>query len=90
MQYSDIGIYPNSTSTPNCTTNDCDRGAWEIEVPDGLYEVTLSVGDQPSGGVYDSIHAINVESGVAILGFQADATTNSSKSQSKPVSWTVG
>ena len=71
MQYGDIDtVYGGNT---NCDRNQCDAGAWEIAVPDGLYEVTLSVGDQPSGGVYDSLHAINIESGLAILEFQAEA-----------------
>jgi len=32
---------------------------WEIELEDGFYEVTISIGD--SGGVYDSVNAINAE-----------------------------
>ncbi|MEE8603134.1 putative Ig domain-containing protein [Euzebya tangerina] len=72
MQYGDIGtVYGGN---PNCTSNVCEPGAWELEVPNGLYEVTLGVGDQPgNGGVYDSLHAINIETGLAILAFQADA-----------------
>lgn len=33
------------------------NGAWEYAVPNGTYDVTLSVGDQP----FDSTHRINVE-----------------------------
>jgi hypothetical protein len=32
---------------------------WEIELEDGYYEVTISIGD--SGGAYDSVNAINAE-----------------------------
>ncbi|MGB5952355.1 MAG: putative Ig domain-containing protein [Ornithinimicrobium sp.] len=69
MQYGDIGtVYDGN---PNCTSNQCDAGAWEIELPNGLYEVTLAVGDQPSGDEYDSLHAINAEAGVVIDSFQS-------------------
>ncbi len=72
MQYGDIATVYGGTA--NCTANVCDAGAWEIAVPDGLYEVTVSVGDEPgAGGVFDSLHAINVESGLAIREFQAAA-----------------
>ncbi|MFK5585125.1 OmpL47-type beta-barrel domain-containing protein [Serinicoccus sp. LYQ131] len=69
MQYNDISEVYGGTA--NCSTNQCTEGVWEIALPDGLYEVTLAVGDQPSNGVYDSLHAINVETGVAIREFQA-------------------
>ncbi|MPZ53674.1 MAG: hypothetical protein GEU79_13240, partial [Acidimicrobiia bacterium] len=70
MQYGDIADVYGGTA--NCTASQCEKGAWEIELPDGLYEVALSVGDQPSGtNGYDSLHAINVETGLAILEFQA-------------------
>ncbi|WP_299449786.1 LamG-like jellyroll fold domain-containing protein [uncultured Serinicoccus sp.] len=72
MQYNDISEVYNGTA--NCSTNQCTEGAWEIALPDGLYEVTLAVGDQPSSGVYDSLHAINVETGVAIREFQATSS----------------
>ncbi|MGB6003747.1 MAG: Ig-like domain-containing protein [Ornithinimicrobium sp.] len=68
MQYGDIGTVFDGN--PNCTANQCDPGAWEIDLPNGLYEVTLAVGDQPSGDGYDSLHAINLEAGVAIESFQ--------------------
>ncbi|WP_147264145.1 OmpL47-type beta-barrel domain-containing protein [Desertihabitans brevis] len=70
LQYRDIQtVFGGSIS---CTTNQCEPGAWELAVPEGLYEVTVSVGDQPGAGtVYDSRHAINVENGVAIAQFQA-------------------
>lgn len=40
--------------------------AWEYNLPNGVYTVTLSVGDQPP---YDSIHVINVEGQRIINGF---------------------
>ena len=64
MQYGDI--------VPPGTNGNLQPGRWEIAVPDGLYEVVVSVGDQPGGGgVYDSVHAINVEGAVALETFQA-------------------
>lgn len=45
--------------------------AWEYALPNGTYSVTVSVGDQPWGGVYDSKHTINVEGVSAIKGFQS-------------------
>ena len=45
--------------------------AWEYKLPDGIYTVTVSVGDQPK---YDSIHAINVEGVSAIAPFQPSAS----------------
>nr|WP_306270353.1 Ig-like domain-containing protein [Ornithinimicrobium sp. HY1793] len=71
MQYGDIGtVYDGS---PDCSANECDPGAWEIAVPNGLYEVTVAVGDQPSSSTYDSLHALNVEGGVIIREFQANS-----------------
>ncbi|WP_144268104.1 PA14 domain-containing protein [Demequina sp. NBRC 110055] len=66
MQYGDVdgGNGTNGVKTP---------GAWEIEVPDGLYEVTVAVGDQMGATEYDSLHVINVEGSVAIEGFQGSA-----------------
>lgn len=43
-------------------------GAWEFAAPEGVYQVTVSVGDQPS---YDSLHTINVEGVPAISQFAA-------------------
>ena len=34
---------------------------WEIELPNGFYEVTVSVGDQPGGDGYDSQHQVRLE-----------------------------
>ena len=65
MQYGDI--------TPQGTNGNLQPGRWEIAVADGLYEVELSVGDQPSGVNYDSTHAINVEGAVAIETFNSSA-----------------
>ena len=65
MQYGDTGG-TSSTTTP---------GAWEIAVPDGKYDVTVSVGDEPSGtNGYDSQHTINIEGKNAVEQFQADAS----------------
>ncbi|WP_110687598.1 carbohydrate-binding protein [Salinicola aestuarinus] len=36
-----------------------DKAGWEIELEDGYYEVTISIGD--SGGAYDSVNVINAE-----------------------------
>ena len=47
------------------------RGAWELAVPNGTYDVTVAVGDQPSNGVYDSVHQAVVEGTVAIDHFQS-------------------
>jgi Bacterial Ig-like domain len=53
MQYP--GSPPNGNPTP---------GAWELQVPDGIYNVTVAVGD--AGEFYDSRHAIVVEGARAI------------------------
>jgi hypothetical protein len=64
LQYSDVA---NGQSPPNVMAT----GAWEIEVEDGVYEVTVVAGDQAgNGGIYDSTHVVNVEAGVAIEAFQ--------------------
>jgi N-acetylneuraminic acid mutarotase len=47
-------------------------GAWQIAVPNGGYQVTVSVGD--SGGALDSTHRINVEGQVLFGGFQPTAS----------------
>ncbi|MDX2303316.1 MAG: malectin domain-containing carbohydrate-binding protein [Microscillaceae bacterium] len=44
-----------------------DFGVWEAQVPNGAYQVTVSVGD--GGGFTDSQHAINVEGVKLILPF---------------------
>ena len=61
----------NGESTP---------GAFELAVPDGWYQVKVSVGDQPGGAkagcpapCYDSQHTVNVEDENAIDDFQATA-----------------
>lgn len=71
MQYGDIAeVYGGPA---NCTANQCAPGSWEIALPNGLYQVTVAVGDQPSGTVYDSLHALNVEAGVLVEEFQGTA-----------------
>ncbi|MDX1992190.1 MAG: choice-of-anchor D domain-containing protein [bacterium] len=63
MQYG--GPVANGNATPV---------AWEYLLPNGVYTVTVSVGDQPTGGgVYDSQHTINVEGIRFIDRFQAAA-----------------
>lgn len=48
--------------------------AWEYAVPNGIYSVTVSVGDEPnSGGIYDSNHSIRIEDVTAINRFQSTA-----------------
>ncbi|MBE9192445.1 PQQ-dependent sugar dehydrogenase [Gloeocapsopsis crepidinum LEGE 06123] len=55
--------YPNSPAA-----------AWEMAVPNGLYSVSVSVGDEPNpNGVYDSKHTIRVEGVTAIDKFQSNA-----------------
>ncbi|WP_277481372.1 malectin domain-containing carbohydrate-binding protein [Catalinimonas alkaloidigena] len=47
------------------------EGIWEIGVPNGEYQVTVTVGDEPGGNnAYDSQHSINVEGVSAISQFQ--------------------
>jgi len=41
--------------------------AWEAAVPDGTYDVTVSVGDAAAN--FDSTHRIRIEGAVAIAGF---------------------
>jgi fibronectin type 3 domain-containing protein len=49
-------------------------GVWEVAVPDGLYEVTLAVGDEPGAtNPFDSEHVINVEGSVGIEKFVGSA-----------------
>jgi fibronectin type 3 domain-containing protein len=49
------------------------EGIWEVAVPDGLYSVTVAVGDQAFSKGYDSLHAINLEAGVGIESFQGSS-----------------
>ncbi|TDT18486.1 fibronectin type III domain protein [Ilumatobacter fluminis] len=67
MQYGDVdgGNGTNGNTAP---------GRWEVAVPNGVYEVTVSVGDQQGSTAYDSQHAVNVEGMVAIESFQATAS----------------
>ena len=60
MQYTAAG---NRTKVP---------GAWAVNLPNGVYQVTVGVGDAPSStNGYDSLNAVNLEGGVLIEGFQA-------------------
>src|SRR5690606_32784892 len=57
-------------------TNGVDaEGTWESAVPDGLYDVTVAVGDQ-SGGTngYDSVHVLNIEAAVGIEAYTSTAS----------------
>ncbi|MEL7161404.1 MAG: PKD domain-containing protein, partial [Bacteroidota bacterium] len=64
------GIWPNDVSGRG------NEGVWEIEVPDGWYEVTVSVGDLTIEGNSDNIstHFIRVEGQEAIPLFAVDNT----------------
>ncbi|GBF06812.1 glycosyl hydrolase family protein [Deinococcus aerius] len=46
--------------------------AWEYALPNGVYTVTVGVGD--AANLYDSAHQINIEGQLAISRFQPDAT----------------
>ncbi|WP_211489793.1 malectin domain-containing carbohydrate-binding protein [Georgenia thermotolerans] len=64
MQYGDV-VGTNGVDT---------EGTWELAVPDGLYEVTVAVGDEGGGtNGYDSQHVVNVEAAVGIEAFQGSA-----------------
>ncbi|QBR91705.1 putative Ig domain-containing protein [Nocardioides euryhalodurans] len=58
MQYQQQG-------SPNCTTNSCTTGAWEMSVPDGSYQVTVGVGD-PATNQDPEAHQVRAE-GVPVL-----------------------
>ncbi|WP_432479592.1 putative Ig domain-containing protein [Nocardioides sp. GXQ0305] len=58
MQYQQQG-------NPNCTANSCTTGAWELQVPDGSYQVTVGVGD-PSTNQDPEQHQVRAE-GVPVL-----------------------
>jgi hypothetical protein len=60
LQYGDVG------GTAGVTV----PGAWEYVVPNGAYQVTVSVGDRPA---YDSTHHVRVEGVPAITGFVSTA-----------------
>ncbi|MGO4692097.1 PA14 domain-containing protein [Glaciibacter sp. 2TAF33] len=63
MQYGDAN---GGTGTAGIKT----EGVWELAVPDGLYTVTVGVGDEPGAeNAYDSTHVINVEGSVGIESF---------------------
>ncbi|WP_218081299.1 kelch repeat-containing protein [Anthocerotibacter panamensis] len=66
MQYPPTVANDTAVKTP---------GAWEIALPNGTYDVTVSVGDEPtSGTTYDSMNNIRVEGVSAIERFQGVAT----------------
>ena len=67
MQYGDV----NGGTGTNGVKNE---GEWELAVPQGLYEVTIAVGDEPGAeDVYDSNHVINIEGTVGIESFVGSA-----------------
>ena len=60
MQYTAAG---NRTKVP---------GAWAVNLPNGVYQVTVGVSDAPSStNGYDSLNAVNLVGGGVIEGFQA-------------------
>jgi RHS repeat-associated protein len=61
LQYADTGATSGGQLTP---------GAFDYDVPNGRYTVTVSVGDQ----AYNSSHTINVEGVTAISNFVPDST----------------
>ncbi|MDN3496523.1 malectin domain-containing carbohydrate-binding protein [Planococcus sp. APC 4015] len=67
MQYNDV-------DGGNGTNGIKIDGVWEMAVPEGLYEVTVAVGDQMGATTYDSQHTINVEGSLGINSFQATAS----------------
>ena len=85
MQYpADTVKYPDPKTGPPIVRT---PGAWDYDLPNGDYNVTVSVGDQPgktSG--YDSKHTVNVEGVNAINQFQA---TTSSEYKQATVTVTV-
>ena len=66
MQYGDVdgGAGTNGNKT---------AGAFERTVPNGWYQVKVSVGDQMGATAYDSQHTVNVEGVTALNRFQATA-----------------
>ncbi|WP_188584539.1 putative Ig domain-containing protein, partial [Dyadobacter sediminis] len=52
-------------------------GYWEVKVPNGTYEVTVSAGDSDPGTIAES-HTINVEGVNAIRGFVPSGTAGTS------------
>ncbi|MFU8945160.1 malectin domain-containing carbohydrate-binding protein [Mycetocola zhadangensis] len=79
MQYGDV----NGGTGTNGVKNE---GQWELAVPQGLYQVTVAVGDEPGAeGVYDSNHVVNIEGSVGIESYVATAGA-----EYKTVTTTVG
>ena len=79
MQYGDVSGGTGTNGVKN-------EGQWELAVPQGLYEVTVAVGDEPGAdGVYDSNHVINIEGSVGIETFAATAAA-----EFRTVTTTVG
>ncbi|TNC32283.1 choice-of-anchor D domain-containing protein, partial [Mumia zhuanghuii] len=66
LQYGDVA--DGTTANGEMTA-----GAFERAVPDGWYEVSVSVGDQPGATSYDSLHTIRAEGVTVVGGFQATA-----------------
>ena len=64
-----------------CDSGFTDEVYWEYALPSGTYQVTVSVGDEPSNTTgYDSQHTLNVEGTPALSSFQA--TSNNEYAQS--------
>ncbi|QMW66608.1 choice-of-anchor D domain-containing protein [Mumia sp. ZJ1417] len=66
LQYGDV-------ASANPANGNLVAGAFERAVPDGWYEVAVSVGDQMGSTAYDSLHTIRAEGVTVVGGFQATA-----------------
>jgi hypothetical protein len=64
------------------------EGAWEVAVPDGIYEVTVAVGD-PTAGNDPQRDSINVEGVKAIDRFDATGIPNYTPERHRTASVTV-
>ncbi|MFF5075943.1 Ig-like domain-containing protein [Actinoplanes sp. NPDC000266] len=60
------GVDPRLNTLVHLQYSGTTEGAWEYAVPNGTYQVTVSVGDQPP---YDSRHTVRVEGVLAVDGF---------------------
>src|SRR5438067_974505 len=56
---------------PSTSTGVHIPAAWQYALPNGVYSVTVSVGDQPP---YDSVHVIRVEGQTVIDSFQSTSS----------------
>ena len=69
-----IHMQYGTSTNPNAATGVLTSGAWILSVPNGTYDVTVSVGDQGGGtNGYDSQHTIRAEGVTLINQFQGTA-----------------